>query len=181
MILRDKNLLTQGLADAFFSSGDVVDDPGNGNHAHGAGRHGRRGVQHPGRLHGARHRLQRLHHARRHDRREVHGLHEPGYLDRLAEERLQPGRQDRRRTTRSRIPVAKVVNRIYARIHNAGPATAFDFDVRFRVSEPYHTVGGEADFDTFVGIKHVDSLAAGTKRSSSPSGRRKTTTSRMRA
>jgi hypothetical protein len=59
-------------------------------------------------------------------------------------------------------PVAKVVNRIHARIHNAGPATAFDFDVRFRISEPYHTVGGEADFDTFVGIKHVDSLAAGT-------------------
>ena len=43
-------------------------------------------------------------------------------------------------------PVANVVNHIHARIHNAGPATAFDFDVRFRVSEPYHTVGGDADF-----------------------------------
>lgn len=58
-------------------------------------------------------------------------------------------------------PVAGLVNRIYARVHNAGPATAFDFDVRFRISEPYHTVGGEADFDTFVGIKHVASLPVG--------------------
>ncbi|MBA3259927.1 MAG: S8 family serine peptidase [Gemmatimonadales bacterium] len=58
-------------------------------------------------------------------------------------------------------PVAGLMNRIYARVHNAGPATAFDFDVRFRISEPYHTVGGEADFDTFVGIKHIPSLAPG--------------------
>lgn len=57
-------------------------------------------------------------------------------------------------------PVAGMVNRIYARIHNAGPGTAFDFDVRFRISEPYHTVGGEADFDRFVGIKHIDSLGS---------------------
>ena len=53
-------------------------------------------------------------------------------------------------------PVAGMVNRLYARFQNAGPATAFDFDVRFRISEPYHTVGGEADFDKFVGMKHVD-------------------------
>ena len=33
--------------------------------------------------------------------------------------------------------------------------------MRFRISEPYHTVGGEADFDKFVGIKHVDSLGVG--------------------
>ncbi|HEX9277466.1 MAG TPA: S8 family serine peptidase [Casimicrobiaceae bacterium] len=59
-------------------------------------------------------------------------------------------------------PVAALVNRIYARVHNAGPATAFDFDVRFRISEPYHTVGGDADFNKFVGIKHIDSLASGT-------------------
>ncbi|MGB5564274.1 MAG: CARDB domain-containing protein, partial [Sedimenticolaceae bacterium] len=57
-------------------------------------------------------------------------------------------------------PVIGEVNRIYARIWNDGPATAFDFDVRFRISEPYHTVGGEADFDTFIGIAHVNSLAA---------------------
>jgi hypothetical protein len=58
-------------------------------------------------------------------------------------------------------PVVGEVNRVYARIWNDGPATAFDFDVRFRISEPYHTVGGEADFDTFVGIVHVASLASG--------------------
>lgn len=57
-------------------------------------------------------------------------------------------------------PVVGMVNRIYARISNSGPGTAFDFDVRFRISEPYHTVGGEADFDQFVGIKHISSLAA---------------------
>jgi hypothetical protein len=58
-------------------------------------------------------------------------------------------------------PVIGDVNRIYARIWNDGPATAFDFDVRFRISEPYHTVGGAPDFDTFIGIAHVDSLVAG--------------------
>jgi hypothetical protein len=58
-------------------------------------------------------------------------------------------------------PVAGVVNRIYARVHNAGPGTAFDFDVRFRISEPHHTVGGEPDFDKFVGIKHIASLPPG--------------------
>ena len=59
-------------------------------------------------------------------------------------------------------PVVGMVNRIYARITNDGPATAFDFDVRFRISEPYHTVGGTADFNTFVGIAHIDSLAPGS-------------------
>ncbi|MCP4380877.1 MAG: S8 family serine peptidase [Hyphomicrobiales bacterium] len=58
-------------------------------------------------------------------------------------------------------PVIGELNHLYARITNDGPATAFDFDVRFRISDPYHTVGGEADFDTFIGIAHVDSLAAG--------------------
>jgi hypothetical protein len=58
-------------------------------------------------------------------------------------------------------PVAGVANRLYARVHNAGPGTAFDFDVRFRISEPYHTVGGEADFDKFVGIVHVGNLPVG--------------------
>jgi hypothetical protein len=33
--------------------------------------------------------------------------------------------------------------------------------VRFRISEPVHTVGGEADFDKFLGIKHVPSLGGG--------------------
>jgi M6 family metalloprotease-like protein len=43
-------------------------------------------------------------------------------------------------------PIEKVENRIYARIWNHGPATAFDVKVRFRMSEPFHTIGGEADF-----------------------------------
>jgi hypothetical protein len=68
-------------------------------------------------------------------------------------------------------PVVGQVNRIYARVNNAGPGTAFDFDVRFRVSEPFHTVGGEADFDTFVGLKHVAGLVpAGTSVPASPPG-----------
>jgi len=54
-----------------------------------------------------------------------------------------------------------MVNRLHAKVRNAGPATAFDLDVRFRISDPYHTVGGEADFDTFVGIKHITSLPPG--------------------
>jgi hypothetical protein len=58
-------------------------------------------------------------------------------------------------------PVIGEINRLYARISNDGPADALNFDVRFRISEPYHTVGGSADFDTFVGIAHIDSLAAG--------------------
>lgn len=59
-------------------------------------------------------------------------------------------------------PVIGEINRVYARIWNDGPATAYDFDIRFRISEPYHTVGGTADFDKFVGIAHVDSLAPGS-------------------
>ncbi|RDD61900.1 S8 family serine peptidase [Ferruginivarius sediminum] len=55
-------------------------------------------------------------------------------------------------------PVIGEVNRIYARVSNDGPGDAFDFDIKWRVSEPYHTVGGEADFDSFVGIKHVNQL-----------------------
>ncbi len=58
-------------------------------------------------------------------------------------------------------PVIGEVNRIYARIHNDGPASAFGFDVKWRISEPYHTVGGEADFDTFVGIKNITQLTSG--------------------
>jgi M6 family metalloprotease-like protein len=63
-----------------------------------------------------------------------------------------PARADREQ------PVANVVNKLYGRIHNSGPAIAYDFDVRFRVSAPAHTVGGEADFNVFVGIVHVDHL-----------------------
>jgi DNA-binding beta-propeller fold protein YncE len=44
-------------------------------------------------------------------------------------------------------PIADEDNRIYARVHNSGPAAAFDVEVVFTMSEPYHTVGGEGDFD----------------------------------
>jgi hypothetical protein len=43
-------------------------------------------------------------------------------------------------------PIAREVNRVYARVHNAGPAIAHDVEVAFEMSEPYHTVGGEGDF-----------------------------------
>ncbi len=67
----------------------------------------------------------------------------------------QPAHEDREQ------PIVGQVNKLRARVINDGPGTAFDFDVKFRVSEPYHTVGGEADFDSFVGIKHIASLGAG--------------------
>lgn len=44
-------------------------------------------------------------------------------------------------------PLPGVENRIFARVHNAGPAPAFNVEVRFEMSEPYHTVGGEGSFD----------------------------------
>lgn len=68
----------------------------------------------------------------------------------------QPAHDDREQ------PVAGAINKLRARVSNHGPGTAFDFDVKFRVSDPYHTVGGEADFDRFVGIAHVESLSGGS-------------------
>src|SRR6185436_17619992 len=49
-------------------------------------------------------------------------------------------------------------NRIYARVHNRGPATAYDVEVRFLISAPYHTIGDEASFDIYkiVFIDHID-------------------------
>lgn len=58
-------------------------------------------------------------------------------------------------------PVTGEVNRIYVRINNPGDGNAFDFDVFVRVSEPYHTVGGNADFNVFVEKKHFTILNAG--------------------
>ncbi|MDO6808875.1 S8 family serine peptidase [Zobellia galactanivorans] len=58
-------------------------------------------------------------------------------------------------------PVTGEVNRIYVRINNPGDGDAFDFDVFVRVSEPYHTVGGNPDFNIFVEKKHFDILTAG--------------------
>ncbi len=50
-------------------------------------------------------------------------------------------------------PVINEINRIYFRIHNAGPAAANDFTVHVRVSEPYHVVGGVQDFNVTAGEK----------------------------
>jgi len=49
-------------------------------------------------------------------------------------------------TDRGDVAIGGEENRIYARVHNAGPAEAFDVEVAFFISEPYHTVGGQDDF-----------------------------------
>ena len=46
-------------------------------------------------------------------------------------------------------PIGGEENRIYARVHNAGPATAFDVEVSFLLSAPFHTVGGVESFDLY--------------------------------
>lgn len=58
-------------------------------------------------------------------------------------------------------PIEGELNRLYFRLHNPGPAVAYDVDVHVRMSEPYHTVGGSADFNRFVGQVRIDSIAAG--------------------
>lgn len=68
--------------------------------------------------------------------------------------------QGRTPQDRGDAPVIGELNRIYTRIHNPGPADAHEFDVTFRVSEPYHTVGGIADFDEHVETKHIARLNA---------------------
>jgi hypothetical protein len=57
-------------------------------------------------------------------------------------------------------PVEGEDNRIYARVHNEGPGTAEDVRVIFKISAPYHTVGGEGDFDLF-GHVIIDAIPAG--------------------
>ena len=49
-------------------------------------------------------------------------------------------------------------NRIYARVRNLGPGTAYDIEVRFLISAPYHTVGDEASFDLYkiVLVDHIN-------------------------
>lgn len=59
-------------------------------------------------------------------------------------------------------PVVGVVNKIRVRIFNDAGVPAENFDVRIRISEPYHTVGDQASFDTVVGIQHVDTLLPNT-------------------
>ena len=93
VILRDKNLLTMGLADAFFSVGDVVTHPGHRYHAHGsrpapAARDFNIQVDYtaPG------HRLQRVYHPRRHDQWQFYSYFSPDIWVDSPEERLQSGR-----------------------------------------------------------------------------------------
>lgn len=46
-------------------------------------------------------------------------------------------------------PIEGEDNRIFARVHNHGPGSAKDVRVVFKISAPYHTVGGSGDFDLF--------------------------------
>jgi sugar lactone lactonase YvrE len=57
-------------------------------------------------------------------------------------------------------PVEGEDNRIFARVHNLGLGTANDVRVVFKISAPYHTVGGEGDFDLF-GHVIIDEIAGG--------------------
>lgn len=55
-------------------------------------------------------------------------------------------------------------NRIWALVHNRGDgADAFNVDVLFHISEPYHTVGDEPDFEFFKN-KIIPSIPAGESR-----------------
>lgn len=55
-------------------------------------------------------------------------------------------------------PIEGEINRLYFRLHNPGPADAFDVNVNVRMSEPYHTIGDKADFDRFLGQVHLASV-----------------------
>lgn len=160
VILRDKNLLTPSVGDAYFGVGDVVDIPGAGislTVLAGSG--------------GSDYDIQVDYTAPVTDYNvritrgdtidgEFYSWFSPDIWIDSPRNGFDLGGGPPPHDQRDN-PVAGQLNRIYARITNDGPATAFDFDVRFRISEPYHTVGGEADFDTFVGIKHIDSLPPG--------------------
>lgn len=51
-------------------------------------------------------------------------------------------------------------NWVYARVHNYGDATAYDVEVRFSFSDPYHTVGGEGQFVPYSAVL-IPSIPAG--------------------
>jgi hypothetical protein len=162
VILRDKNLLTLGLGDAFFGVGDVVTIPGTGitlTVQAGTG--------------GADFDINVAYTAPVTDYNvfitrgdtidgEFYSYFSPDIWIDSPKNGFNLGGGPPPHNQREN-PVAGQVNRIYARVHNAGPATAFDFDVRFRISEPYQTVGGDADFNKFVGLKHIASLASGAQ------------------
>ena len=54
-------------------------------------------------------------------------------------------------------------NRIWAFVSNHGPADAYNVDVLFHISEPYHTVGGVADFEFFKN-KIIPQIPSGESR-----------------
>ena len=62
---------------------------------------------------------------------------------------------------RGNDPVAGEDNRIYFTVYNPGPGDAFDVTVSVNVSEPYHTVGGAADFNRFINQKFYTQINAG--------------------
>jgi sugar lactone lactonase YvrE len=49
-------------------------------------------------------------------------------------------------------PIGDQDNRIYARVYNDGPAAAYDTEVRFLLSAPYHTVDGVGSFDLYKSV-----------------------------
>ncbi len=162
VILRDKNLVTQTVEDAFFSIGDVVSIPGTGIT-----------ISVLAGTSGAPFAIQVDYTAPVTDYNvsitrgdtingQFYAWFSPDIWVDSPKNGFTLGSGPPPHDQRD-APVAGMVNRLYARFRNAGPATAFDFDVRFRISEPYHTVGGEADFDTFVGIRHVASLGSGAE------------------
>ena len=160
MLLKDKVPLTSSLADAMYSVGDVVDIPGTGitiTVLAGTG-----GADFDIRIAYAPPATDYNVFIRRGDTvgGQFYGYLSPDVWVDSPKNGFNLGAGPPPHDQRDK-PVAGQINRLYARVHNAGPGIAYDFDVRFRISEPYHTVGGEADFDQFVGIKHVPSLNVG--------------------
>ncbi len=66
-------------------------------------------------------------------------------------------------TPGSEEPTGGEENRLYARVHNDGPATAYHVEVRFLLSAPYHTVGGAGSFDLYK-IVYIDEIPPGAYR-----------------
>ena len=61
-------------------------------------------------------------------------------------------------------PIAGEENRIYAKVHNTGPADAFDVEVAFSLSSPWHTVDGTTAFDHFATAEPIERIPAGESR-----------------
>ena len=63
-------------------------------------------------------------------------------------------------TDRGNNAIGGEENRVYARVHNTGPADAFDIEVAFFFSSPWHTVDGEDAFDYLIS-RFIDHLPSG--------------------